>query len=272
MFLQTDGCSLHTEYGTRAKPTVCRRYPFALVATPAGGRITTAHRCQCRTLGERPLLEASDAGAALRDSAGRLQPTHSAPPRIALSARTSVSFATYVALESLLIEALRTGKPPHAVLDASPQLPPLRAGSWHHAAATYVRLGSDPSRTGHALRWFGMAILDAIGEPLPGTHPRPWKDAFDRAERGGPPVHPELVLGDYLADELWGLAWLHRGPFDRARSVTAALAAMASAVTGRLVNDGVRPDRAAAEAILVVELGASQPIWRLIVDSAWPIG
>jgi hypothetical protein len=93
---------------------------------------------------------------------------------------------------------------------------------------------------------------------------------FDKAEADSAREQAALVIGDYLADELWGLLWLQRGAFDKARSVTGALGCIASALAMRLVNEGARPDRAAAEAVLIVETGASQPVWRLIIDSAWP--
>jgi hypothetical protein len=190
--------------------------------------------------------------------------------RLPLSARTSASFDTYVALESPILEKLGQGEPPYEALGVTQGLPRLRVGSWMDAASTYLRMGSEPSRAGHALKWFGIGLLDALGAAPAASHPRPWRDVFDKAEADSAREQAALVIGDYLADELWGLLWLQRGAFDKARSVTGALGCIASALAMRLVNEGARPDRAAAEAVLIVETGASQPVWRLIIDSAWP--
>jgi len=54
------GCELHAKHGAEAKPGGCMRFPFGLISTPDGGRITTEHRCPCRTLGDRPLIEPED--------------------------------------------------------------------------------------------------------------------------------------------------------------------------------------------------------------------
>ena len=35
----------------RQKPVGCKRFPYGLLNTPDGGRVTTEHRCPCRTLG-----------------------------------------------------------------------------------------------------------------------------------------------------------------------------------------------------------------------------
>ena len=56
LFLGPDRCYLHAALGAEAKPAGCRRFPLGLTATPDGGRVTTRHRCPCRTLGRRPLL------------------------------------------------------------------------------------------------------------------------------------------------------------------------------------------------------------------------
>ena len=55
VFLMADQrCSVHAQLGAEAKPDGCRRFPLGLAATPNGGRITTDHRCPCRTMGDRP--------------------------------------------------------------------------------------------------------------------------------------------------------------------------------------------------------------------------
>jgi hypothetical protein len=148
-------------------------------------------------------------------------------------------------------------------------LPQPRTTSWEAVADSALGSASDPTRQGHALTWFGLGILAARGQTSLPRHPRPWSDPFDRAEERSRPAHPEEVLGDFLADQVWSLAWLRYGSFDRGRAAIAALAIVASAVTRLLVREGVRPDRAAAEAVLVVELGSAHAEWRSALGSAW---
>ena len=61
LFLMSDQrCSVHAQLGPEAKPDGCRRFPLGLAATPVGGRITTDHRCPCRTMGDRPEIRPDD--------------------------------------------------------------------------------------------------------------------------------------------------------------------------------------------------------------------
>ena len=98
--LERGRCGIHARFGAEAKPVGCRRFPYGLVNTPYGGRVTTEHRCPCRTLGERPPLDVRDAEVSLRDQSGRLEVDEDAPQRVALRADQRVSFERYAAIEA----------------------------------------------------------------------------------------------------------------------------------------------------------------------------
>ena len=72
VFLMADQrCSVHAQRGAEAKPDGCRRFPLGLVATPNGGRITTDHRCPCRTMGDRPEIRPEDVESSISDGGSR---------------------------------------------------------------------------------------------------------------------------------------------------------------------------------------------------------
>lgn len=259
VYLAPRRCNLHARHGADAKPGGCRRFPFGLIATPRGGRVTTEHRCPCRTLGERPLLQAQDAEESLRDPAGRLWAEMHLPARIPIDARHRVSFATYEAIEARMLERLGAGDDVLDVLDA-PALPRLRGG-WR-AAAHLLRAERDGTAYGEALAWFGDTLLAMLGQPRP-LRDRPWRAGFDRAEkRAKRAAPPESLFADWVADRIWSFGWAELGPFDRARFELAARYSIARAMAERMAGEGgVRPDRAAAEAICVAELVGSGEPW-----------
>ncbi len=263
-------CSLHAVRGGDAKPKLCRRFPFALVATPLGGRVVTAHRCPCRTLGERPLLSPADAETSLAAPGGRLARDRDGPVRVQIKPRTTVSLATWADLEARLIERLAAGDPPTSILAVGPGLPALRSGSWAEIADEFTAFGAYSPRGCQALAWFGDGIALALGgQPVPRA--RPWAQDFDRAEaRTASPAPTALILGDWLADLVWGLSWAEHGPFDRARAAIGALAVIAAAVAARIGELTVRADRAAAEALLVAEAGACHRLWAGVIARMEP--
>ena len=272
VLLDPDGCSLHVEGGARAKPDVCRRFPYALIATAMGGRVATAHRCPCRTLGDRPPLSITDVESSLAERDGELVPSAIAPDRIPLTARATASIATYAAAEERVLDALLRGVAPAHALGVAPGLPRLRSSSWGQVAGRFLELGAHPSFAGHALTWFGHGLLAVVGDPARRElQPRPWRQVFDAAEREARVIEtPEKVIGDHLADHLWCLAWIAWGPFDRARVCAAVLGAVAGALTDVLVREGARPDRAAAEAVMITELAAAHPAWGEVAVSVVP--
>jgi hypothetical protein len=260
LFLEEQRCGLHARHGAEAKPIGCRRFPYGLVSTPLGGRVTTEHRCTCRTLGERPPLSLDDAEASLRDRAGRLEIDQEIPSRIALSAGRRVPFASYAALEAELIARLNAGERAEDVLAAKP-LPALDEGGWANVAAEHIET-RDATGGGEAFAWFGDALLELAAGHTPPQRPRPWRAAFERAlARGGPAQTAEAVYNDWIADEFWGFRWFPWGPFDVARAELATRLAVARLIQRRIQREDAREDQAAAEAVMICELISEGHEW-----------
>ncbi|UJR82410.1 YkgJ family cysteine cluster protein [Sandaracinus amylolyticus] len=262
-FLTRGGrCAIHT---SPLKPRTCHRYPFLLTATLDGGRIGTDHRCPCRTMGARPLLRESDAEPALLGSGGRLSVDLRAPESIPVSAGRSVPWATWRAREAALMTRLEQGERVESVLDAAP-FPAVRDGSWPQIG---FELADDdrPMRWARAHQWAGDAILALHGEAIRETRPRPWSDAFGRAQRRTPEVlSPDAMLADWIADAIWTLEWATRGSFVLARAELATRVAMARWIAARLESEGTRLDRAMAEAIAVVEMVGLSETWTAVLS------
>lgn len=261
--LSEGGCRVHAALGLLGKPSVCRRFPYRIVATPSGKRLSTEHRCPCRTMGDRPPIDLEDAIASTRDANGRFTADVKVGPRILLAKGRSVPFAKYEALERELLARLDV-EDPAVVLDAEP-FPPLETATWVDVAHLY-RGKLDGSACGDALAWFGDMILALHDTPLRRLRERKWAPAFERAERRSAGTQtPESIHVDWLADEIWGLEWTERGSFASARKDLATRLAVAREITRLLVRDGIRPDRAAAESVLVVEMAGAAPLFRSVV-------
>ncbi|UQA57598.1 YkgJ family cysteine cluster protein [Polyangium aurulentum] len=262
--LEGGRCSLHAALGPLEKPAVCRKYPYGLVATPLGGRITTAHRCPCRTLGDRPPLDAADAMRSLSDARGRMKPYGHVPERLPLTARASLSFNAYAAREAEIVPQLVAGAAPHAllgVLGLEDGLPRLRGDTWGDVGRSLRGFDATGKSLDDAVAWFGHALLSRLGED-DAPPPRPWAPFFAVAEARSPRVQSaNEVLGDWLADALWSLGWLRRGALDRGLVDLALRWEVASTMTRLLEAGGARPDRAAAEAVLVAEVAGETSVW-----------
>jgi hypothetical protein len=261
MFVLPDQrCGIHAKSGHHAKPAGCRRFPYGLIRTPHGGRITTEHRCACRTLGDRPPVSIEDAESSLRDSRGRLESDYDAPARVALTRKRRVSFDKYLVLETEIIARLNAGERAETVL-AAQALPKLQASSWAAIAAEHITL-TDHSSGSYAYAWFGDALLHLSDGHLPPSRPRPWHEGFERARRGSTEEpDPEAIYNDWIADELWMFRWLDWGPFDVARSELVTRLAIARCIQGWMEQQGVHPGQAAAEAVMMCELAAEGSEW-----------
>lgn len=261
--LGESGCRVHAAAGLFGKPSVCRRFPYRVIATPSGKRVSTEHRCPCRTLGDRPPIDLADAIASTRDAAGRIGSDVRVGPRVLMAKGRSIPFAKYEALEAELLARLAV-EDPAVVLEATP-FPALDSATWIDVAHLY-RGKIDASACGDALAWFGDAILSLHDMPLRRLRERKWAPAFDRAEARSPRVaEPESLHADWLADEIWGLEWTERGSFVAARAELVTRLTVAREITRLLIRDGVRPDRAAAESVLVVEMAGAAPLFRSVV-------
>jgi Fe-S-cluster containining protein len=260
LFLENDRCAIHAADGHEAKPSGCRRFPYGLVRTPHGGRVTTEHRCPCRTLGERPEISLIDAEASLSDRAGRLEADRDVPLRVALESGKRVSFEAYVALESRLIARLNAGEQAEQVLAAKP-FPELVNGSWPTVAIDHIET-RDATAGGEAFGWFGDALLHLAAGHSPPQRPRPWHLSFERAlARSQQRQEPEAIYNDWIADEIWMFRWLPWGPFDVARAELATRLATARCIQNWIQLHDVDPGQAAAEAVMVCELVAEGDQW-----------
>ncbi|MGD8859777.1 MAG: hypothetical protein PVI30_07185 [Myxococcales bacterium] len=265
--LENGLCGIHAKHGPEHKPGGCRRFPYGLVSTPHGGRVTTEHRCPCRTLGERPELDLEDAERSLLDAAGRLEVDQEAPDEVQLTVEDDVSFERYAELESGLLERLAAGERIEDVLAAT-AFPELHKSCWQVYAAEFLDM-RDGTAGGASMSWFGDALLGLIEGHTPPERPRPWAPSFDKAiARAKQPGDPEQILRDWVADEIWMLRWLEWDcPFDVARAELTTRVAMARWLIERLRPLGLREDRCAAEAVMVVELGACTNQWPEVVDA-----
>ncbi|MBX3250238.1 MAG: YkgJ family cysteine cluster protein [Myxococcales bacterium] len=259
-------CGIHASHGPMQKPDFCRRFPVGLVATPQGGRVTTEHRCPCRTLGDRPLLDEDNVMSSIVDRQGRPKAERRVK-RVALTKKTKVSFDEWRAVEADLLGRLASGEDARNVLGVRP-FPELKKSDWATELDAIAAECLDGSSFGFAALWFvehGRRRLDRehrLRLPV-----RPWAAAFDRAlARDGEPRTDVDVFSDWIADEIWSLKWTDDRTFDVVCVELATRLSIARAVARTLRADhACRPDRAAAEAIMVVELVGESTYWSDIV-------
>lgn len=264
-FLRPEGCAAYAE-----RPLTCRRFPLGLVATATGLRVTTDHRCPCRSLGPRPVLSVDAARASLVDAVGRLRPDQRAPDRVHLRARSRVGFARYEReIEAPLLARLLASDAPLDAMPCAP-FPPLDGVTWRDVAHL-LRGHTNGSSGGEAAAWFGDVLLSMQGQSTSARRTRPWAWAFDRAEQRGEPTTSARVLADWAADEIWSLAWLDRGSWERAALELTTRLAVATEIADRLhASLGLRHDRAAAEAVMMAEIVGALPLWPSVVVSLLP--
>lgn len=264
VFWSEQGCALHSQLGPELKPTPCIQFPYALTATPVGGRVSTQHRCTCRTLGPLPPVTVEAARPCLLDSNGQLKPEHAVLEEVAWSSTETVSFDEYTKREAGLLDAFIEGKGLMAVLDAEP-FPELEGTTWSAVVDELLEF-QGPSRAATASRWFADAIGFLLERRERTEHARPWADAFDRAaERIVDPVSPNKVFGDWLADDLWSMRWTHYGSLARARAEWATRLAVARRIAGWLDISTPKNDNiSAAEAVMIVDVIGTTDPWEQV--------
>ena len=267
VFWSEDGCALHSKLGPEMKPSPCIQFPYALTATPAGGRVSTQHRCTCRTLGPLPPITADIARPNLLDADGELTFEHAVLDQVEWSESETVSFDEYVKREADLLEGLRSGDSLSTVLDAEP-FPSLEGTTWLDVADELLEF-QGTSRAACASRWFADAIGFLVGRRERTEHARPWADAFERAAaRVSEPASPNQVFGDWLADELWAMRWTHWGSLERARSEWATRLAIARRIAGWLdISTPLADNVAAAEAVMIVDVIGTTDPWEAAQSS-----
>lgn len=268
-------CQLHASRGMMAKPEGCRRFPLGLVATPSGGRVTTSHRCPCRTLGERPALVGEQVTPSLRDRSGRLSAERRVEGKITLHRSRRLSFEAWEALEKawmhrlLAAAAAKRGVPPlSSFFVLAPQSLPLRSLSWAEALES-LDDAFDGTQFGMAARWFARALAPLLGLRMPKKPlTRPWEAAFARALGRTPQAEsPRVMLADWMADHLWSLEWTERGSLLRACADGALRLGVAQRLSKRLEGLGMRADAATAEALMIVDLVGNAEYWTDIVEA-----
>jgi hypothetical protein len=266
VYLSDRGCEIHLREGEQAKPIGCRRFPYGLIATPLGGRITTDHRCPCRILGDRPPLSLEKAESSLRNRAGRLEADRRVGDRVALVRGHRVSFAHYARLEARLLRRLELGEHAESVLD-SESLPKLARSSWS-AFAAEIYQAREPTAEGEAVAWFSDALLELAAGHKPPKRSRSWSDMFAQASaRHRTRVNVEAIWNDWVADVIWMLRWLPSRPIDVARAELATRLAVARLIQKRICKLGIPADQAAAEAVMICELTAEGEQWPDAVGS-----
>ncbi len=269
-FLLTDlRCAIHAQLGPEHKPSGCRQFPLGVTATPDGGRVTTEHRCPCRTLGERPALTPEAVLPSVVDRSGRPDPDQRVATVRLEKGKRPVPFSEWRTIERALLDRLASGDPPAEVLGVKP-FPALRRGTWEKEAHEFIE-ARDGTRFGYAIAWFGDAILELVTGSRPRDPARPWADAFDRAEARSPrAATAREVFADWVADVVWGLKWADDQAFEVVRAELATRLAVAERVASRLEAKGVRADRAAAEGVMVVEVVGESEFWGGIVERIVP--
>ncbi|MEO0321823.1 MAG: hypothetical protein AAF447_02620 [Myxococcota bacterium] len=257
-----DLCALHQPMGGALKPHACHRFPIGLVATPEGGRVTTEHRCPCRTMGERPVLTAETARPALVDPSGQVR-TAFHVEEVPLTRELEVSFDRYVAeAETPLRDALASAEDPADALGAAPFGALTGEGvTWERIATGMVEI-EGTTRADEARRYFGDAIRAFHGGRA-GQRQRPWASAFDRVEEKTrePTGTPTEMYRDWLEDAVWNLYWTSYCSFAQLKRELATRLWVARHIERRLRREGLREDRATAEALFIVDLIGTSDWW-----------
>ncbi|MFW2388021.1 MAG: YkgJ family cysteine cluster protein [Polyangiales bacterium] len=265
VFLMNDQrCSVHAKLGPEAKPDGCRRFPLGLVATPVGGRITTDHRCPCRTMGDRPEIDPTDVEPSVSDGGSRPIADRRIK-RIPMGPKKEISFSDWELIEDEYLNRLQGTEPLLDILDSQP-FPSLRGSSWDKQAREFID-ARDGSQFGVAMAWVGDTISALRNDRAPRQPGRPWSDAFDRAEARSPKARSSReVFGDWLADEVWSLKWAEDYNFALARTELATRLTIAEDICSRLRAEGAREDRAAAEAVMMLEVVGESDFWNEVKD------
>lgn len=265
VFLRSDNlCRVHAELGVDAKPATCRRYPFNLVATPRGLRVATPHRCPCRTLGARPLLTEADVNREINIQGTPLEPDHRVGDSVRWARGQRLSFDAWCERESVMLRHLAQQDAVGDVLQAPP-FAELEGASWPRVAAS-LQTPMDATAFEVAKQWLAHAIWAQVQQrPWP-TLPRPWARFFDAAEkRIEPQQSADALFADWMADEIWSLQWTLFGSFARGRYDLATRLALARILADRLGAVGLVPVRAAAEALMIVDVITHAQHWYPVV-------
>jgi len=262
-----EGCALHRLLGRKGKPRACWRFPFGLVATPAGGRITTSHLCTCRSVGSPPIA-LDEAEAALGDVKGRLIADTRVTTSLPIRDDRVEPYEAYVQREEELIARLLGGSDARTVIET---FEPARIDPARLAPLARALVQAPwQTRGGAMLGWLGAGILRLVGE-RGGLEPqRPWLDSFARARIRVPEPQPaSTIFADWAADAIWDLEWSFRGTLERGLGEIATLLDIGHALVETLEPEHGRADLAAAEAVAVLDLARRSDPWRAALSAAF---
>ncbi len=264
VFWSEEGCALHTKLGADTKPSPCIQFPYGLTATPTGGRITTQHRCPCRTLGPRAPVSVDAARSCVLGVDREVKPDHAVEEPIAWSKSESIPFAEYERREVSLIKMLLEGEGLNRTLDVEP-FPKLEGRAWSDVADE-LKAFHGSSRVAAAARWFGDALGYLIDRRERTERDRPWAFSFDHARRRIViPEKPNHVFGDWLADEVWALRWTPLGSFSKARTELATRLAVARCIAGWLdISNPTSDNVSAAEAVMIIDVIGNTDSWEAV--------
>ncbi len=269
-------CEIHTHDEGRTKPRTCHRFPFLLAKTPEGHRLGTDHRCPCRTMGDREPIDVAHARASLLDTSGRLTSDRNIDGRVALAPKKHVEWSTYRNHEAYFLERLDRCSGSFQVEDAleAEAFPDLALNTWSKLAEE-LKGQTRSSRWGECFRLFGRTLAWLTSDPEERgplkMAPRLWEEAFDRAEKRttfDPAQRNQVIetmFADFAADAIWAVDWPFFHSLQHTRIELATRFAVARAFIYALEQSGVRPDRAAAEAIAMIEVVGVSPEWLTVI-------
>ena len=178
-FLMPDKlCRVHAEHGEEAKPEGCRKFPLGVTRTPEGLRLTTEHRCTCRTLGTRPLIDPEVARLSVLDTKGRVDIDRQIGEKVRMTRakKDKIPFGEWRVKEQKMLDALAEGKRPEDVIGGA-AFPKLANSSWEKEVRTF-KGAVDGTRFGYIIAWVGETIgFMRRDEPIR-MPPRTWKSRF----------------------------------------------------------------------------------------------
>lgn len=111
-FLEDGLCAIHAEQGAAAKPTICRLYPFSLVATPDGYFASLIFTCPAVISGTgAPLQNLHDNLAQTVADAPHFFPPGMKPGNsVTFTSEWTASWSEYLSFEEMLLEQVESGR------------------------------------------------------------------------------------------------------------------------------------------------------------------
>jgi hypothetical protein len=219
-------------------------------------------------MGDRPEIQPEEVESSVSDGGNRPIADRRIK-RIPMSPGEELKFADWEPIEAEYLNRLQGREALHEILDAKP-FPALHGSSWDKQADEFID-ARDGSQFGVAMAWVGDTISALQNGRSPRAPGRPWAAAFDRAQARSPKAGTSrAVFGDWIADEIWSLKWAEDYDFALARQELATRLTIAEDICSRLRAEGARADRAAAEAVMMVEVVGESDFWTEVKDCMRP--